>query len=327
MERPAVLGGGSWGTALALVLARRGLPVTLWVHNLERAEEMAATRENRFYLPGFPIPDRIQIRTDIHDAVGDADFVIFAVPSYSVQEVALSCQPSLSPPTVLVSAVKGFQQNSFRRISEILEEFQTGVVALSGPSFAREVAAGLPTAVVAASENTANAFAVQRLFSDRNFRVYVSPDIRGVELGGAIKNVIAIAAGILHGMGLGGNALAALVTRGLAEISRLAVALGAQPTTMSGLAGLGDLVLTCQGELSRNRQVGIQLAQGKPLGEIVSERKNVAEGILAASIVVTLGHRNGVAMPISEQVLAILNGVRTPQQAVASLMERAPREE
>ena len=228
----------------------------------------------------------------------------------------------------MISAAKGFQQNSLRRISEVLEEeTYPGAVALSGPSFAREVAAGLPSAVVAASENPENALAVQRLFSEPNFRVYVSSDIRGVEIGGAFKNVIAIAAGIQQGLGLGTNALAALITRGLAEMSRLAEVLGAQPKTMSGLAGLGDLVLTCQGELSRNRQVGIQLAQGIPLGKVMSEMKSVAEGVAAADVVVTLGRRNGISMPISEQVLAILNGVRTPREALATLMERTAREE
>ena len=280
MTRPAVLGAGSWGTALALVLARRGFEVRLWAHNPELSRQIAATRTNQSYLPDFDIPASVIVSSDLSECVGDADTVIFATPSYAVRATARQARPFLNPESCLLTAAKGIEEASLLRISQVLREacggYRIGVI--SGPSFAREVAQELPTAIVAASADADLAQSVQILFSGPRFRVYASTDVCGVEMGGAVKNVIAIAAGVCHGLNLGGNAVAALITRGLAEMSRLAVSLGAKPETLAGLAGLGDLVLTCNGQLSRNREVGIQLALGKTVASITNGMKTVAEG-------------------------------------------------
>ncbi len=329
MKRPAVVGAGSWGTALALVLARQGLPVRLWVHDTEHARLMVEDRVNHSYLPGFPLPKTIEIHSDVHSCVAHADSVTFAVPSHTFREVLACAASGLSPEATLISASKGLEEHTLLRMSAVIEQVlgSDKIVVLSGPSFAREVASGQPTALVAASAELDLAEQVQSLYSDSRFRVYASSDVIGAELGGAVKNVIAIAAGVCHGLQLGDNAVAALITRGLAEMSRLAAALGAQPQTLGGLTGLGDLVLTCTGELSRNRQVGIQLAQGRTLEQITRGMKSVAEGVRTTDAVVQLGTRHHVALPISEQMHAVLYGHRSPREAIGFLMERSLRGE
>jgi len=290
---------------------------------------MAHTRFNETYLPGFPIPDSVQIGTDLPRALEKADAVIFAVPSHTLREIALGACPYLEPDACLISATKGIEEGSLSRMSEVLSEVcgPRKFVALSGPSFAREVAEERPTALVAASGDLGLAQEVQQLFSGARFRVYASTDVTGVELGGAVKNVIAIAAGVCHGLQLGHNAAAALITRGLAEMSRLGVALHADPMTLAGLAGLGDLVLTCTGDLSRNRNVGIQLAQGQSLAQITQSMKTVAEGIRSTNSVVKLGRRESVSLPISEQMYAVLHAGCSPMEAMGRLMERSPKRE
>lgn len=329
MNRPSVVGAGSWGTAIALVLARRGLSVRLWVHNADLAERMLKTRLNDAYLPGFPLCESIEICTNLHNCVQGADAVTFAVPSHALRQVAGSARGGLSRDAVLISATKGLEEATLLRMSQVLREScgSEKIVVLSGPSFAREVAQEQPTAIVAACADLGLALAVQNLFSAARFRVYASQDVMGVELGGAVKNVIAIAAGVCHGLHLGQNAIAALITRGLAEMCRLAAAMGAQPQTLAGLAGLGDLVLTCTGELSRNRQVGIHLAQGQTLQQILQGMKTVAEGIKTTGSVVELGRRKQVDLPISEQMYSVLHGRRSAPDAIGILMERSPREE
>ncbi len=329
LVRPTVLGAGSWGTALALVLARRGLPVRLWVHRPELAESIQRTRLNEAYLPGFLLPGSVHVTSDLAEASHQADVLVFAVPSHAVRATASLLRPFLPPEVSFVSASKGIECKSLQTMSQVLEEVcgSSHLAVLSGPSFALEVARQLPTALVAASRSLKLAQAVQQLFSGPHFRVYVSEDVCGVELGGAVKNVIAIAAGVCHGLELGQNAVAALITRGLAEMSRLAVALGAQPQTLSGLAGLGDLVLTCNGQLSRNRQVGIELASGRTVADITSGMQMVAEGIRTAESVVALGRREKVSLPISEQMHAVLLGRREPTEAIRLLLERSPRGE
>jgi len=325
MNRPVVVGAGSWGTALALVLARRGLPVRLWVHDPVLAGRMAGSRLNDAYLPGFPLRENIEICTNLHNCLSEADAITFAVPSHSLRQVLNLAHGGIPQGATLISATKGLEENTLLRMSQVLRQVSGSekIVVLSGPSFAREVAQKQPTAVVSASADLALAQQVQNLFSGARFRVYASQDVVGVELGGAVKNVIAIAAGVCHGLNLGQNALAALITRGLAEMSRLAAALGAQPQTLGGLTGLGDLVLTCNGELSRNRHVGIQLAQGQTLPQIVEGMKTVAEGIKTTDSVVRLGAREKVTLPISEQMHAVLHGKQTPREAIEILMDRS----
>ncbi|MDQ6676923.1 MAG: NAD(P)-dependent glycerol-3-phosphate dehydrogenase [Acidobacteriota bacterium] len=329
MTRPAVLGGGSWGTALALVLARRGLPVRLWIHNAELARRVVETRVNDTYLPGFELPENILIGSEPASSLETADVVVTAVPSHVLRSVLAKARQYISPGAPFVSATKGLEEGTLFRMSEVIGQVtgRRDIAVLSGPSFAREVAAEQPTAVVTAAHDPALAQAVQRLFSGSRFRVYTSADPIGVEIGGAMKNVVALGAGICHGLGLGQNALAALVTRGLAEITRLALALGGQPRTLAGLAGLGDLVLTCTGNLSRNRNVGIQLAEGKRLDDITGAMRMVAEGVKTTHSVVQLGKRHNVVLPIAEQMHAVLHSERSPAEAIRRLMERSLREE
>jgi len=311
------------------VLARRGLTVQLWVHDAALAARMARTRFNETYLPGFPIPDSVQIGADLHRVLEKTDAVVFTVPSHTLRGIAGYARPYLEPGACLISATKGIEEGSLSRMSEVLSEVcgPRKFVALSGPSFAREVAEERPTALVAASCDLGLAQEVQQLFSGARFRVYASTDVIGVELGGAVKNVIAIAAGVCHGLQLGNNAVAALITRGLAEMSRLGVALRADPMTLAGLAGLGDLVLTCTGDLSRNRTVGIQLAQGQSLAQITQGTRTVAEGVKSTNSVVKLGRQESVSLPISEQMYAVLHAECSPMEAMGRLMERSPKRE
>ncbi len=329
--KAAVVGAGAWGSALALVLAENGHDVTLWSFEAEVADAINSARENP-YLPGVAIPERVVASADLTDSVHDAELVVSVSPSQVVREVMASAGPALRPDAALVSASKGIELSSLRRMDEVLTEVVPASVmesfaVLSGPSFAREVAENAPTAVVVAARRSEVAEAIQRTFQTGWFRVYTNPDVVGVELGGALKNVIALAAGVVAGLGWGSNTTAALITRGLAEMTRLGVALGARPTTFSGLAGMGDLVLTCTGSLSRNRTVGLRLGQGETLEDILGEMSAVAEGVKTVEAVHALARQHGVEMPIAEQVFAIVHDGKKPEEAVRALMLREPKPE
>jgi glycerol-3-phosphate dehydrogenase (NAD(P)+) len=332
LSRIAILGGGSWGTALAIVLsrARRKHDISLWVHDSALAESIQRDRENRTYLPGHRLASEVSVTCKIHDAISGAQILIGAMPTAHARGVYLAAAAEVSPRCVLVSAAKGLEPDTHKRMSEVvLEVFapKPVVAVLSGPSFAAEVARGEPTAVVLASSNAALASELREEFAAPNFRVYTNDDVLGVELAGAMKNVIAIAAGVCQGLGLGSNPLAALITRGLAEMSRLAAALGAQPETLTGLAGLGDLVLTCTGALSRNRQVGIELGKGRSLSEILAGMRMVAEGVGTTAALLALASEAKVELPITEQVAAILHHGKSPRQAIRGIMDRPQKRE
>jgi glycerol-3-phosphate dehydrogenase (NAD(P)+) len=326
----AIVGGGSWGTALAIVLAPRFKEIGLWVYEPELASQIAATHENAVYLPGLRLPDHVCPGTDLFRVVEGAEIVVGAMPSQHARGIYSALAPHLGPSATLVSATKGLEKTSLLRMSEVILQAvprPTPVAILSGPTFAREVARGDPAAVVVASHDPAVARRVQEAFSGRVFRLYTSSDPLGVEIGAALKNVVAIAAGVCRGLGLGNNTLAALITRGLAEITRLAVAMGAQARTLAGLAGLGDLVLTCGGDLSRNRMVGIELAKGRPLAEIVGSMKMVAEGVDTCAAALALGEKFNVELPIIWQMDAVLNASKNPSDALRELMERSLKSE
>jgi len=328
MKNLAIIGGGSWGTALAIVLAPRSDRVRLWVYEQDLAERMCATGVNDVYLPGFQLPANVGIRNDIAAALDGAEIVLSVVPSHHVNAIYEQMLPYLAPRVPLVSATKGLETGTLLRVSEVIRKvlephFAPRIAVISGPTFAREVARGDPTALVVASTDRELAETVQAAFSGPTFRLYTSADPIGVEIGGAVKNVVAIGAGVCHGLGLGHNAVAALITRGLAEITRLAMAMGGQPKTLAGLAGLGDLVLTCTGDLSRNRHVGLELASGRRLPEIVDSMKMVAEGIKTTAATVDLARRHSVEMPIAQQMHAMLELGRPPQEAIRQLMERS----
>ena len=324
-QRIGVLGSGSWGTALAVHLAHTGHDVRLWARDAALASEMSALRENRVYLPGITLPDALSPTTDLGSALDGAQFVVIAVPSHGVRDVARAAGSHLPPRCAIVSATKGLEQGSLLRMSEVLRQELTaagGIVVLSGPSFASELARSMPTAVVAAGESAEIVELVMAHFRSPALRLYGSNDVVGVELGGALKNIIAIAAGVVEGLGLGHNALAALITRGLAELSRVAVAQGGQRDTLAGLAGLGDLVLTCTGDLSRNRRVGIALAKGQSLPEILAATKMVAEGVRTTAAALELSKRHGIELPIASEMAAVLAGHTDPQTAIRNLMGR-----
>ena len=327
-----IIGGGSWGTALAVVLAPRFEQIRLWVYEQDLARRMTHTRENDVFLPGFLLPPNVTIGCDLSTAVVGCAMVLGVMPSRHARRLYQELRPHLDPATVLISATKGLEHDSLLRISEVIYDvirprFEPRVAVLSGPTFAREVARDDPTAVVVASKDPEVALAVQSACAGTNFRLYTNSDPAGVELGGALKNVIAIGAGICHGLGFGNNSQAALVTRGLAEITRVAVAAGAQPRTLAGLAGLGDLVLTCGGALSRNRKVGMELAEGRKLAEITSSMRMVAEGVETCDVAVALGVKYGVDLPIIQQMHAVLHEAKTPQAALRDLMERSLKSE
>jgi glycerol-3-phosphate dehydrogenase (NAD(P)+) len=326
----AIVGGGSWGTALAIVLAPRFEEVGLWVYEPELAAQIAATRENAVYLPGLRLPDHVCPGTHLFHIVEGAEVVVGAMPSQHARGIYSALGPHLRPSATLVSATKGLEKTSLLRMSEVILQTvprSTPVAVLSGPTFAREVARGDPAAVVVASHDPAVARRVQEAFSGPVFRLYTSVDPLGVEIGAALKNVVAIAAGVCRGLGLGNNTLAALITRGLAEITRLAVTMGAQERTLAGLAGLGDLVLTCGGDLSRNRMVGMELAKGRPLAEIVGSMKMVAEGVDTCAAALALGEKFNVELPIIRQMDAVLNASKNPSVALRELMERSLKSE
>jgi glycerol-3-phosphate dehydrogenase (NAD(P)+) len=334
VKRIAILGGGSWGTALAIVLSRTYKPheISLWVRNAALAESIRGDGENKLYLPGHNLPQTVEVTHRAAAAVENAGLVIGAIPSAHARGVYRRILPHLVRGSAILSATKGLEPATHERMSEVIEqvaspEFPPRVAVLSGPSFAAEVAAGQPTAVVLASRDSALANELQEEFAAPNFRLYTNDDVLGVELAGAMKNVMAIAAGVCQGLGLSSNPLAALITRGLAEMTRLAVAQGARPETLSGLAGLGDLVLTCTGSLSRNRHVGVELGKGGSLAEILKDMKMVAEGVGTAPALLALARETGIELPITEQVDAILHQGRSPREAIRSIMERPLKRE
>jgi glycerol-3-phosphate dehydrogenase (NAD(P)+) len=324
-HRIGVIGSGSWGTALAVHLAHTGHDVRLWARDARLAAEMTESRQNRTYLPGVTLPAALVPTGDVQSALDGAQFVVIAVPSHGVRDVARALRPHWPDSCAMVSATKGLEEGSLLRMSQVLHEELRGggeVVVLSGPSFASELARGLPTAIVAAGESPAVVEAVMSHFRSPALRLYGSGDVVGVELGGSLKNIIAIAAGVVEGLGLGHNALAALITRGLAELSRLAVALGAQRDTLAGLAGLGDLVLTCTGDLSRNRKVGLALARGQRLPDILSSTKMVAEGVRTTEAALALSAKHGIELPIAQEMSDVLAGRTDPPTAIRNLMGR-----
>ena len=323
--RLSIIGGGSWGTALAIVLAPRFESVRLWLREADLAERLERTRENDVFLPGFALPSSVAAGSQLEWALENAGMVLGVMPSHHARLLYAEMLPFLSPDIPVVSATKGIERTSLLRMSEVIEEvlpFEADVAVLSGPTFAREVAAGEPTAVVVASHDPELARQVQTAFSGPTLRLYTNYDPIGVELGASLKNIIAIGAGVCQGLGLGSNTRAALVTRGLAEITRLAVAMGGEPKTLAGLAGLGDLVLTCGGELSRNRKVGLELGEGRSLSEILESMTMVAEGVETCDAAVDLGEKFEVDLPIIRQMYAILHGSKTPLRAIRELMER-----
>jgi glycerol-3-phosphate dehydrogenase (NAD(P)+) len=330
MRTVTVLGAGSWGTALAVHLGRVGHDVTLWARDGALVDDMAARRTNSVYLPEIPFPESVSVTNGLAGAVRDAELVVSAVPSHGCRAVMKGAAPSLSAHAVIVSATKGLETATLLRMSEVIAQ-EAGaahpVVVLSGPSFAIEVARQLPTAILAASQDPAAIELVQHEFRGPTLRLYGSVDVAGVEIGAAMKNIIAIAAGVVEGLGLGHNALAALITRGLAELTRLACAGGGRRETLAGLSGLGDLVLTCTGNLSRNRHVGIELARGRSLPEILAGMKMVAEGVLTTGAALALGERYGIELPITVQMAEVLNGRTDVRTAIEVLMLRKQRAE
>lgn len=327
----AVLGGGSWGTALADMLARKGEHVRLWVRNAEAAREISETGMNARYLPGHALCPALEARSDPAEALRGADCVVLAVPCQSMDGCLRDLRGFFPPAPRVVCASKGVELGTFRTMRQVVEDGLAGLAPrytiLSGPSFASEVAAGRPTAVVLGCADPDMADFTQRLFSTGHFRVYVNDDVTGVELGGAVKNIMAIASGIADGVGFGENARAGLITRGLSEMSRLGAALGARPETFMGLSGLGDLVLTCTGDQSRNRRVGLAIGGGKTLEETLAGMRNVAEGVKTTQAVRELGQKLGIELPITEQVHAVLFTGKGPAGAVHELMNRPLRDE
>ncbi len=327
----AVLGAGSWGTALAMQLARAGHAVHLWTRDAGQAEALRAERQNRRYLSGRPLPTGVDPTSDLEQALhASTGLVVIAVPSHAVFETCAAARPFLAATTTLVSAAKGIEEVTLRRMSEVIRVATAGVApvaVISGPSFAAEVAAEMPTVVTAACSDPAVAEKVQLAFSSPMFRVYTTDDVIGVEIGGSVKNVIAIATGVSDGLGLGHNARAAIMTRGLAEISRLAERLGGNPRTLAGLSGIGDLMLTCTGDLSRNRRVGLRLGQGEPLAEILGNMDQVAEGVRNTLAIHDLARSLEVEMPITAEMRALLFEGKSPREAVVGLMGRRLRRE
>jgi len=330
MSRIAILGAGAWGTALAISLARRGgHELTLWAHSVALAEDLVETGENLPYLPGYTIPMDVQITSDLPGAIFEAQIIVCVTPSQHLRETIGHIAPLLTHDQIVVCASKGLEETTFLRMSQVigaLTNHACGV--LSGPSFAQEVAAGLPTAMVIAASKPETALTVQREFSAPTLRLYTNDDVTGVELGGALKNVIAVAAGVIQGLGMGANTSAALITRGIAEITRLAVACGGRRQTLAGLSGVGDLVLTCTGSLSRNRSVGIELGKGRKLPDILSGMNGkVAEGVHSTAAALGLAARYGVEMPIAQQMDAVLHHSKSPRDAIRELMARPGRDE
>lgn len=326
-KKLAVIGAGSWGTTLANLLAEKGLPVTLWCYEADLAQRMQKSRINDMYLAEIELSKQLKITSELTTAVTGVDMVLFVTPSQVTRQVLRQAVPHLSPDAIVVSASKGIENDTLELLSQIFEQelpetLKSRIAFLSGPSFAREVSQHMPTAVVAAAKDPHIGETVQQVFSTPLFRVYTHHDIIGVELGGAMKNVIALAAGVADGLGFGYNTRAALITRGLAEMSRMGVKLGAAPETFAGLTGMGDLVLTCTGDLSRNRTVGIELGKGRKLDEILSGMHMIAEGVKTTLSAYQLAKKLGVSVPIIEQMYEILYQDKDPRQAVTDLMLR-----
>jgi len=328
MNHIAVVGAGSWGTALACLLSNKGLDISLWVYEKELAEEMEKIRINKIYLPDVRIPKNIKISHQVSEVVKKAQYILNAVPAQYTRSVFKESLPFVSNEAIIISAAKGIERGTLMTISSVLKGLSGHKVAvLSGPSFAKEVIKNLPTAVTLATEDKSTGLILQEVFNTNNFRVYTHDDILGVEIGGALKNVIAIASGISDGLGLGLNARASLITRGLAEMTRLGVAMGANERTFSGLSGLGDLVLTCTGHLSRNYTLGTKLGQGMKLRDILDQTMSVVEGVATAESAFELSKKYTIEMPIVEQVYKIIYEGKDPALAVSDLMRRSLKSE
>jgi len=334
VSRIAIVGGGSWGTGLAVVLSssRRKHDIRLWVRDSSLARSIEQERENKKYLPGVSVPAGVRASTNLEQVLHEAQIVVGAVPSAHTRGIFALALPYVSRDAVFVSATKGLEPATHLRMSEVISQvvnarFVPSVAVLSGPSFASEAAQGQPTAVVLASQDPALGAFLQEEFSGPTFRLYTNDDVVGVELAGAMKNVMAIAAGACQGLALGTNSLAALITRGLAEMTRLAVALGGKPETLSGLAGMGDLILTCYGAQSRNRRVGFELGQGRSLAEILSGMTMVAEGVGTTAALLALARENRIELPITQQVHSILHLGNSPREAIRAIMERPLKRE
>jgi glycerol-3-phosphate dehydrogenase (NAD(P)+) len=328
----AVIGAGSYGTCLAILLGRQGHDVRLWCRSDEMRRELDERRENSIYLPGHPLPDAVALTSRLDEAVGGARIVLGVTPSHAVRDVFGQAVPHIAPDAVLVNASKGLEESTHARMDQVYDQILPPALAarstfLSGPTFAKEVALGLPSVIVIAGRDPEATRLAQEAFSSERFRVYSSDDVVGVQLGGALKNVMAICAGICDGLGLGNNARAALITRGLAEIARIGAGQGANPLTFAGLSGLGDLVLTCTGELSRNRRVGLELAAGKKIGAIIAEMRMVAEGVKTARAAHELAIALGVRAPLSDTAYRILYEDAPVADAIRHLMTRTLRDE
>lgn len=325
----AVVGAGSWGTALAIHSANCGHQVRLWVHSQDTLNTLHQTRVNKTYLPDFPLPENIEFTSE-PECVSDADYTMFVVPSVYFRKTFEVFLPYLKEKAVLISSIKGMEANSSKCISEIVQELSGDrfiYSVLSGPSFAKEVVLKFPTAVVIGSSNEEKAKQIQQDFRSSYFRLYYNSDVMGIEIAASVKNIIAIASGVVTGLGYGYNTTAGLITRGVVELSRLATRMGAQPSTMSGLAGLGDLVLTCTGPLSRNRTVGVELGRGKKIQEIISQMRMIAEGVQTTEAIHTLAQKLQISMPITEQVYKVLYQDHDPRTAILELMSRELKQE
>ncbi len=332
MIRLAVVGAGSWGTALANVAAKNGNHTYLWARRQELADEINKSLKNEQYLPGASLSSKISVSTDIEQVVSQADIIIMAIPSQAVRDIAKKSSKFIKKGAIIVSASKGIELKSFKSMSQVLSEElcqknKHSIVALSGPSHAEEVVRDLPTAVVAASADQQAAKMTQDILMNNNFRIYTSMDIIGVELGGALKNVIALCSGISDGLEYGDNTRAALMTRGIAEITRLGIKLGACPATFSGLSGIGDLIVTCSSRFSRNRKAGIRIGKGEPLEKVVKSTNMIIEGVNTTKAVFELAKKQNIEMPISEQAYLVLFKGKDPATAVKSLMSRAGKHE
>jgi glycerol-3-phosphate dehydrogenase (NAD(P)+) len=331
MVAVGVIGSGAWGTTLALLLTQKGIATTLWEHQSERAAEMQRARENTLFLPGFRFPDALYVTANIREAAQGKDMLLLVTPSQRMRENVRLIAPYVGAETLLVSASKGIEIDTLKRMTEIIGEeipaARNRIAALSGPTISREVAEGKPTAVVVAAQEQGVAVRVRTLLSTSRFRVYTSTDVVGVELGGALKNIIAIGAGFNEGMGFGENAKAAFITRGVAEIARLGIAAGAHPLTFTGLAGIGDLIATCASPLSRNQQLGRRLASGEKLEDILASTHTVAEGVSTTKAALQLAARHNVELPITEQLSHVLFEGLDPRKAVPELMMRDPKDE
>jgi len=332
----SVVGAGSWGTAIAILLANNGHNVHLWVRNTDQIERLKKERENKKYLKGVPFPDNLFIQSDQKKCINNSNTIVMVIPSHGFRNVFLQCLPLISPGVNIVSAVKGIENKTLKTMTQVMDEVileqmsekkALNIGVLSGPSFAKEVALNVPTAVTIGFAEREKAKEIQKIFASKTFRVYTSTDVIGLEISAALKNIIAIATGVCDGLGYGLNTRAALITRGLTEIMRLGIAINAQKETFSGLSGLGDLILTCTGDLSRNRTVGIKLGEGKTLTQVKKEMRMVAEGIKTTQSVFDLSRNLNVEMPILEQVYNILYKEKDCAQAVKDLLEREMREE